>query len=146
MKYFLVNSFLHSLDGKGVFSNSDDYISNEYWKISKDLCIDDRQLKASEKLFTCVEVGDVLVLKEDTKTYFHAMRTVKALGQVTKIDNNAYKLEVNWFDRTSWRTELTNQFQLLPRPLIDPINSDNFFDLLFLNKILDHIIDHTNFG
>ena len=31
VKYVLVNSFIHSLDGKGVFiSNSDDYINNGY--------------------------------------------------------------------------------------------------------------------
>lgn len=66
MEYFLVTSFKRTFDDKGVSSNSDDYINNGYWKISKRLNVDDQQLKLSKHLFNLVEVGDVLVLKEDS--------------------------------------------------------------------------------
>ncbi len=147
MNYFLVNSFVNSSDGKGVFSNSEDYINNGYWKISKDSFIDDRQVKLAETLFTFVEVGDVLVLKEDSTSRNHSMRTVKALGRVTKIDDNAYKFKVNWFNQNSWRTKhekLNYQLKGQTSLLISPIDTDNFCGLLFLKKILEHMVRCTN--
>jgi len=148
VEYFLVTSFKRTFDDKGVSSNSDDYINNGYWKISKRLNVDDQQLKLSKHLFNLVEVGDVLVLKEDSISINYASRTIKAMGKVMEINHDSYKFKVNWFDKDSWKTKhhkMNDPFYDHPRRQIIPINSDSFADLLFLKDVLDHMINYTNY-